>query len=98
MIEPIRNSDHISFINNGAVMGKLAMFGKVALVVRGRDHNPPHFHVVGPDFEALVGIDPVVILRGSMSKAVWVQVQMWCAENRAVLVAEWNRVNPQYPL
>ena len=63
-------------------MGKLAVFGKVALVVRNRDHNPPHFHVIGPDFEALVSIAPLMILRGSMSKTVWTQVQAWCV-NRA---------------
>ena len=79
-------------------MGKLAMFGKVAVVVRNRDHRPPHFHIIGPDFEAQVGIDPLVILRGSMTKAVWVQVQAWAIENRALLIAEWNRVNPLYPM
>jgi Domain of unknown function (DUF4160) len=80
------------------MMGRLAVFGKAALVVRRRDHNPPHFHVIGPDFEALVGIEPLVVLRGSMSKEAWTQVQAWCAENRSRLIDEWNRVNPLYPL
>ncbi|HYH19776.1 MAG TPA: DUF4160 domain-containing protein [Azospirillum sp.] len=79
-------------------MGKLVVFGKVAVVIRNRDHNPPHFHVIGPDFEVQVGIDPLVILRGSMTRAVWEQVATWAAENRALLVAEWNCINPRYPM
>jgi len=77
-------------------MGKLAMFGKVAIVIRTRDHNPPHFHVVGPDFDAQVSIDPVVLMNGEIPKAVWLQAQAWATANRALLIAEWNRINPQY--
>ncbi|WP_349595152.1 DUF4160 domain-containing protein [Azospirillum argentinense] len=79
-------------------MGKLMMIGKVAVVVRNRDHNPPHFHVIGPDFDVQVTIDPVAIMNGNLPKAVWVQVRDWAMENRAALVAEWNAVNPNYPI
>ncbi|CAO3434247.1 DUF4160 domain-containing protein [Azospirillum endophyticum] len=79
-------------------MGKLMMFGKVALVIRNRDHNPPHFHVIGPDIDAMVGIDPLVLLRGTMPRLLWSQVESWGLANRAMLVAEWNRINPHFPM
>lgn len=78
-------------------MGKLTNFGKVRLVVQVRDHNPPHFHLKGPDFKALVGIDPVVVLRGKVPADLWPEVQAWALANRAALVAEWNRCNPLFP-
>lgn len=79
-------------------MGRLAIFGKAVVLIRSRDHNPPHFHVLAPDFEALVGIEPLMILRGGMPRSVWMQVQAWAVENHAVLIAEWNRVNPRFPM
>jgi len=78
-------------------MGKLTNFGKVRVIVQGRDHNPPHFHVKGPDINALVGIDPVVILRGALPSDLWPQVQAWAIANRADLVAAWNTLNPHIP-
>lgn len=78
-------------------MGKLMTFGKVAIVIRSRDHNPPHFHVVGPGYDAQVGIDPVVVMAGAVPKPVFLQVEAWAIDNRAALVAEWNRVNPNFP-
>lgn len=79
-------------------MGKLMSFGKVRLVIQGRDHNPPHFHVKGGDINALVGIAPVVILHDSLPADLWFQVRAWAEANRAVLVAEWNRCNPLFPI
>ena len=77
-------------------MGKLVMFGKAAVVIRAHDHNPPHFHVIGPDFDALITIDPLAILRGTLPRSVLDQVLGWAAENRERLVVEWNRINPEY--
>ena len=75
-------------------MGKLTTFGKVRVIVQGNEHNPPHFHVKGPDVKALVGIDPVVVLRGKVPADLWPEVQAWALANRAALVAEWNLCNP----
>ncbi|KAA0595361.1 hypothetical protein J2848_003424 [Azospirillum lipoferum] len=67
------------------------------MIVQGRDHNPPHFHVKGPDINALVGIDPVVILRGRLPSDLWAEVQAWAIAHGAALVAAWNTLNPQIP-
>jgi hypothetical protein len=85
-------------ITTGATMGKLAVFGKVAVVVRTRDHNPPHFHVVGPDLDVQVLIDSLIVEQGTLPSGVGKQILAWAAENRDRLIAEWNRVNPDYPL
>ncbi len=74
-------------------MARFPKRSKVEIVVRGNDHNPPHFHVVGPDVAAQVEIETLKVLRGSLpKKALW--VLEWAAENRPALYAEWNRRNP----
>lgn len=78
-------------------MGTLTSFGKIRVIVQGRDHNPPHFHIKGPDVNALVGIDPVIVLRGAVPSDLWSQIQAWAIANRSALVAEWNRCNPLFP-
>lgn len=78
-------------------MGTLTTFGKVRVIVQGRDHNPPHFHVKGPDINALVSINPVAILRGSLPSELWAQVQAWAIVHRAELVTAWNTYNPHIP-
>lgn len=79
-------------------MGTLVRFDKVAVVVRAPDHNPPHFHVSSPDFDAVVEIKTLTILAGSLPRAVADVVMAWAVANRALIAAEWNRVNPKYPL
>ncbi|WP_029009283.1 DUF4160 domain-containing protein [Azospirillum halopraeferens] len=78
-------------------MGKLATIGTVRIIVQGRDHNPPHFHVKGPGVNALVRIDPVAVLRGSVPSGLWAEIAAWAVANRATLVAEWTRCNPEAP-
>lgn len=78
-------------------MGKLANFGNLRVVVQGRDHNPPHFHVKGPDINALVGIDPVTVIRGKLPSTVWPEIRDWAIAHRSELVATWNTLNPHIP-
>ncbi|MGY2051695.1 DUF4160 domain-containing protein [Methylobacterium sp. JK268] len=79
-------------------MGKLYQFGKAFIRVYPNDHLPPHFHVVSPDAEALIEIATLRILAGSLPGRVAREALTWAAENRAVIAAEWNRINPRFPI
>jgi hypothetical protein len=83
---------------NEVYVGKLTQFGNVILRVYGNDHLPPHFHVLAPDFSALVGISPVTILRGSVPADVFGEISGWADSNRDRLISEWNLCNPRYPV
>ena len=61
--------------------------------VRSRDHAPPHFHVIGPDFHAVVGILDLQVQRGTISRKAYAEVIEWAAANTAPLMAEWRRLN-----
>ncbi len=79
-------------------MGKLHQIGKLIIRVYANDHLPPHFHAIAPDFEALIEIETLTIMRGRLSPQARKAVMTWAARNRAVIAAEWNRINPRFPV
>jgi hypothetical protein len=54
------------------------------------DHNPPHFHIVTPDEEALVEIATLEIIEGRVPRAVLKPALEWARENKALLLAKWE--------
>jgi len=44
-------------------------FAACKLALYGPDHPPPHFHVVGPDFSALVEIATLRVMEGDVRRA-----------------------------
>lgn len=79
-------------------MAKLHQIRNVVLRVWANDHLPPHFHAIGPDFEALVEIAGLTVLRGQLPAALRREVLGWAEANRATIAAEWNRVNARFPI
>ena len=79
-------------------MGKLHQIGKVIIRVYANDHLPPHFHAIAPDFEALIEIETLAIIRGSLSRQATKSVMAWASANRGLIVAEWNRINSRFPI
>lgn len=77
-------------------MGVLHRIGKTIITVYGNDHLPPHFHVVSPDFEALIEIETMTVLAGSLGRSRKI-VMGWVIENVGKIKAEWNRINPRFP-
>ncbi|MCA1437998.1 DUF4160 domain-containing protein [Bradyrhizobium sp. BRP20] len=59
------------------------------------DHNPPHFHIKGPNSNALVDLVTLSVIKGKASKKDLDEVIAWAkkAENQAFLAAEWRRLN-----
>ncbi len=68
------------------------------LTVYANDHLPPHFHVVHPDFEALIEIETFAFYAGSRPSAARKDVLKWATANLPVIKAEWNRINPRFPV
>lgn len=79
-------------------MGKLVQIGNIIIRVYANDHLPPHFHVITPDADALVGIGKLEIIKGRLSAKTEKTALAWAAENRALIASEWNRINPRFPI
>jgi hypothetical protein len=79
-------------------VGKLHQIGKIIIRVYANDHLPPHFHVIAPDFEALIEIETLKIMRGTLSRQAEKRVMAWASEHRGEIAAERNRVNARFPI
>jgi hypothetical protein len=79
-------------------VGKLHQIGKIIIRVYANDHLPPHFHATAPDFEALIEIETLRIIRGSLSRQAEKKVMAWATANRRTIAAEWNRINSRFPI
>jgi len=56
------------------------------------DHNPPHVHVVGPDFEALVSVADLAVIAGELPARFSREALDWIVENRAFLLLKWEEL------
>ncbi len=63
-----------------------------------RDHVPPHFHVECGDDEAEIGIDPIMILEGRLSRTTRSKVFEWAAIHQAELRANWELARAGLPV
>jgi hypothetical protein len=59
------------------------------------EHNPPHFHARYGEFEAIVGIESLGILQGSLPRRVKALVLEWAEEHRDELMADWSLCRQQ---
>jgi hypothetical protein len=59
------------------------------------DHEPPHFHLTGPGWQASVDLTTLAITAGRAPRRDLDEALQWVgvAENRARLFSEWSRLN-----
>ncbi|MBV9018863.1 MAG: DUF4160 domain-containing protein [Alphaproteobacteria bacterium] len=55
------------------------------------DHFPPHFHIEGRGFRALIEIETMTVRAGDIRRAA--DAMSWARENPELLRAEWARLN-----
>ena len=69
---------------------KHRFYNKYRLEIRERDHNPPHAHLVGGDYDVLIIIETLQT-EGVWPKGLKNEVLSWIEKNKASLLEEWNR-------
>ncbi len=74
-------------------MPTIVRIGNLKIQVFADDHNPPHFHVVTPDHEALVVLTTLTVLRGAIRRRELETALKWVRANRDVIANEWERLN-----
>ena len=75
-------------------MGKVHTIGKVTVRVYANNHVPPHFHLVGPDAEAMIEIATGHLTAGRVPSR---EALAWALANLDTIRAEWTRINPRFP-
>ena len=79
-------------------MPEVSHFFGIIISMNYRDHAPPHFHVRYAGQKALIGIESLALLRGSLSPRVFGMVMEWAALHQAELHENWGRARQQAPL
>ncbi|MGA3210057.1 MAG: DUF4160 domain-containing protein [Terriglobales bacterium] len=74
-------------------MPTLQRFGTASSRMYADDHRPPHFHVVGADFQVLVRISDFAVIAGKARKAQIAEAMTWAEENRETLAVKWVELN-----
>jgi hypothetical protein len=72
-------------------MPTIRRFANRKISIYADDHMPPHFHIEGRGFRAVVEIETMVVRAGSVRKAP--EAIGWARDNIVVLRAEWLRFN-----
>ena len=71
-------------------MPRITTFGAFEIWMYFHDHNPPHVHVVSPDFQAQVRISNGELLAGEMPAKVRGEALAWIGENKVFLMEKWD--------
>lgn len=62
------------------------------------DHSQPHFHVKYNEYRAIISINELKIIEGSLPKRVISLVLEWAYEHREKLFEDWNLAISKEPL
>ena len=67
-------------------------FGSYRIMLFAEDHNPPHVHVIGRDFQAKVRIHDAAVFVGTIPSRHRREALTWIVANRDQLTAKWNEL------
>jgi hypothetical protein len=79
-------------------MPEVTRFFGIVVRMYFRDHSPAHFHAEYGEYEALVEIETLSILRGDLPRRAMALVLEWAALHRQELRADWERARGGTPL
>ena len=72
-------------------MPEISRFYGIIIRMFYNDHNPPHFHVIYQNDEALIGIKTLEVLEGRLPKRAKTLAIEWAIEHRDELLNNWQK-------
>jgi hypothetical protein len=69
---------------------EISRFFGIVIRLFPNDHEPPHFHAVYGEHEALVGIESLSVLRGWLPRRAIALVLEWALFRREELRTNWR--------
>ena len=79
-------------------MPRLSEFYGIVIFMYVADHNPPHFHAIYGEHEALIAIDDGSVLGGWLPRTAARLVELWRTERQLELIAKWDLAQVPAPL
>ena len=71
-------------------MPTISAFYGVLIQMFWADHAPPHFHALYAEFEAIVDIRTLEVIRGGLPRRAQALVLEWAALHRDELMEDWK--------
>ena len=71
-------------------MPTISLFFGIVIQMFWDEHAPPHFHALYGEYEALVDIRTMEVLRGSLPRRAMALVLEWANEHRTELIEDWE--------
>jgi len=65
----------------------------VKIVLYFEDHNPPHFHAIIAEYDALIAIDSIEVLEGDLPKNKRKKILEWAEKHKDELLEIWKELN-----
>ncbi|GAB4048829.1 DUF4160 domain-containing protein [Spirosoma foliorum] len=72
-------------------MPEISRFYGIIIRMFYNDHNPPHFHAIYGNDEALINIQTLEYIEGKLPKRARALVTEWAIEHREELVNNWEK-------
>ena len=79
-------------------MPEISRFFGIIILIFYNDHPPPHFHVRYGEQRAILAIDTLTILEGSLRPRVLGLVIEWASMHKDELMENWQRARRQEAL
>ena len=71
-------------------MPAISTFFGIVIEMFWREHGPPHFHATYGEYEAVIAIDTLDILRGELPRRAKGLVMEWANDHRDALQENWD--------
>jgi len=71
-------------------MPTISTFYGILIQMYWGDHSPPHFHALYAEYEVLIDIRTLEVMKGTMPRRALSLVLEWASQHRNELVEDWN--------
>lgn len=71
-------------------MPTISIFYGILIQMFWQDHAPPHFHALYAEYEVLISIETLEVLRGHMPRRALALIVEWAEKHQAELLEDWN--------
>ena len=71
-------------------MPTISQFFGIVIQMFWREHAPPHFHALYGEYETLIDIRTLEVIRGRLPNRAQALVLEWAAQHRAELMEDWK--------
>jgi len=78
-------------------MPTICVFYGVVIQMFAGDHPPPHFHAMYAEYEAVIDLRDLRLMRGSLPRRAMALVLEWASDHRDELMEDWKLCERMQP-